>query len=524
MIKKLIHRYPLSKELKTVIVACLIVTVWRIACMAFSPLNLFFDEAQYWHWAQNLDFGYFSKPPMVAWAIASTTAICGDGELCVKLGSSLAHLSTSIAVFFIGRLLYNNRVGLFSSIIFATLPGVSFSSMIISTDPFLMTFWAWGMVAFILAIQKDSLKYWALCGLFIGLGMLSKYAMIAFVLSMIIYFIWSGKKSTAFKSKGLWLSFAIGFLVYLPNIIWNASNGFVSYIHTTANANLSTESFIHPIKALEFLASQMGVFGPILFVMLISYAINHKRIIRTSLADEEWNEYVEANQKPENKIAFHKAAFLFSFALPLIIIMTIEGFLSRANANWAAPSYIAASALVAAVAIEQKKEKLLKLSIVLHIILASITLCFGAITQTAHQLTGFELTKRTDPLKRVREWDKIGDAVSTIWDENKGTTLLFNERKVITPMLYYVSPNPFDAVKWNPDGEIHDHYDLTTTMNDKIGKDFLLIMRHDGIEHYKDYFKSVKFIKKVSIPLYPDYERAVYVYRLNGFKGYELKN
>ena len=31
--------------------------------------ELYPDEAQYWLWSRTLDFGYFSKPPMVAWTI-----------------------------------------------------------------------------------------------------------------------------------------------------------------------------------------------------------------------------------------------------------------------------------------------------------------------------------------------------------------------------------------------------------------------------------------------------------------------
>jgi hypothetical protein len=505
----------LSDKFKKAFVLCLLIAIARVICMAFNPLNLFFDEAQYWHWAQSLDFGYFSKPPMVAWAIAATTSVCGDGELCVKLGSSLAHFSTSIAVFFIGKLLYNNRIGLVSSIVFATLPGVSFSSMIISTDPFLMTFWAWGMVALIAAIKTNNIRSWILCGLCIGLGMLSKYAMIAFVLSTVIYLLWSGKKEI-FKGKGFWLAMLIAFIVYSPNIYWNAANGFVSYIHTGANANLGGSSFFHPLKALEFLGSQMGVFGPILFIMLLRYSYDYKKIVQSNTADEEW----EAYKNPSSAPMFHRAKFLFSFALPLILIMTIEGFLSRANANWAAPSYIAASVLITATLFDKNKEKLIKYSIILHLILATLILNFDTISAAARQLTGFELTKKTDPIKRVRGWDEIGKQVSKIWVENKGTTLLFDERKIITPMLYYVSPNPFDAVKWNPDGQIHDHYDLTTNMNDKIGENFLLIIRHQNTDEYKKSFEKVTFIKKLNVPLYHDYERFVYVYRLDNFKGY----
>ncbi len=66
------------------------VTLARCALLAFDPPNLSFDEAQYWAWAQSIQLGYYSKPPMVAWAIAATTA------RSVSAASSLGILSSSV--------------------------------------------------------------------------------------------------------------------------------------------------------------------------------------------------------------------------------------------------------------------------------------------------------------------------------------------------------------------------------------------------------------------------------------------
>lgn len=41
----------------------------RLVALFRTPLELYPDEAQYWLWSRTPDFGYYSKPPMVAWAI-----------------------------------------------------------------------------------------------------------------------------------------------------------------------------------------------------------------------------------------------------------------------------------------------------------------------------------------------------------------------------------------------------------------------------------------------------------------------
>src|SRR5215510_533453 len=43
----------------------------RLAAVHAATTDLVLDEAQYWTWSRALDFGYFSKPPMIAWVIAA---------------------------------------------------------------------------------------------------------------------------------------------------------------------------------------------------------------------------------------------------------------------------------------------------------------------------------------------------------------------------------------------------------------------------------------------------------------------
>ena len=50
--------------------------------------ELIFDEAYYWYYSQNLDWGYFDHPPMVAWLIKASSYFF-DGELGVRFMSCI---------------------------------------------------------------------------------------------------------------------------------------------------------------------------------------------------------------------------------------------------------------------------------------------------------------------------------------------------------------------------------------------------------------------------------------------------
>src|SRR5690349_2639988 len=66
-------------------------TAVRILWLAVQPAGLYPDEAQYWFWASQPAWGYYSKPPLVAWTISLTTAVLGDSEFAIRLAAPLLH-------------------------------------------------------------------------------------------------------------------------------------------------------------------------------------------------------------------------------------------------------------------------------------------------------------------------------------------------------------------------------------------------------------------------------------------------
>ena len=75
------------------VVLLLAILAVRVIALAVSNAELFFDEAQYWAWGQEPAFGYYTKPPLIAWIIGATTSLCGDTPFCVRLPSPLMHFA-----------------------------------------------------------------------------------------------------------------------------------------------------------------------------------------------------------------------------------------------------------------------------------------------------------------------------------------------------------------------------------------------------------------------------------------------
>jgi len=468
----------------------LVISAWRIGALLGQAPNLSFDEAQYWAWSQSFAFGYFSKPPLVAWAIAAATSVCGEGEACIKLPSTLAHAVTALALYAAGAALYDRRTGFWTAATYILLPAVSFSSMLITTDPFLLAAWAVALWCLVRALQTDRLGWWLGMGAAIGVGMLAKYAMAFFALCLLLYLAFTPERRRLLKSRKLWAGLALALALYAPNIVWNLTHGLVSYRHTGENANLGGSLF-HPGKMAEFVGAQFGVFGPLLFAAFLWILTR-----RATWRDD-------------------RSRMLITFALPILALMTALSILSRANANWSAPVYVSASLLVAAWALRTRWDWVLKGALLMH--LAGAVLLYNY--EAAASLFGSERMVRLDPMKRVKGWDKAGARVSRLLAGNPGHRLLADERKVLATLIYYVKPHPFDAVKWNPSGVIRDHYDQTTHL--EPGPSPLIYVTENRDEPAMErYFDRVEKLPPIRVQVSDSHAIHLRVWRLSGFRGY----
>ena len=148
-----------------------IALIIKIIAIFYTNFDLFGDEAQYWTWSQNLDFGYYSKPPLLPWVIRIFTILLGDSFEILKIIPTGIYIFTSYIIFLISYELYQNKnLAIISGISFYLLPAVSFSSFLLSTDILLIFFWSLALL-FLLKIRKNpNFKNFCILGIFLGLS------------------------------------------------------------------------------------------------------------------------------------------------------------------------------------------------------------------------------------------------------------------------------------------------------------------------------------------------------------------
>jgi hypothetical protein len=474
------------------LVGIAVVTALRLYFLALDRFDLSGDEAQYWTWAQSPAFGYYSKPPLVAWVIWLTTQAFGDEGFGVRMASPIAHAATALILFAVGARLYDPRIGFWSAILFVTLPATWVSSALISTDPFLLMFWALALYAAVRIAEGGGTIWWIWLGLAVGIGALAKFAMAMFFLGIPLLLAVRPEVRRAVAWYAPVVAVVAAALCYLPNLLWNLDNALVSYRHTADNANLGGP-LVNPTKFFEFFFAQFGVFGPIPFAVLLIALATLPTLARD-----------------------RRTWVLTAPILPLAVMMLSVALISRANANWAAPIYVSATVLVAAWLIERGRVWLLTVAVAIHLAVGGVMFGFHDIAR----LAGIELTQRTDPFKRLIGWRELGPPVAYELAIRPNTVLLAEDRMFLAQLVYLTRSVAADYAKWSPDGRVRDHYDLTADARLYPNRDFLLVTPNPAPQSVIERFASAELVRSLRSRVYPDLERRHYLFLLRGFRGY----
>ena len=482
---------PLQRPWLLLTLICLgLVLMIRLISLYYNTTALFFDEAQYWLWGKEPAFGYFSKPPVLGWTIALFTGVCGsDSEFCVRLPSPIIHTGTAILIFLSASRLFDARTGFWASVTFVLLPGITLSSTLISTDVPLLFCWAGALWAYLRFKQRQTWLNAVMLGAFIGVGLMSKYAMAYFFLCVIFDALFDRSARKTIINLKFPASVLLALLIMAPNIWWNSRHQFITASHTGDNIGWQG-GLLHFDKAAEFIGSQFGVFGPIMFAFLLIALI---RFVR-----EGWDK----QQK-----------FLVIFSVPVLALITFQALMSKAYANWAAVTYIAATILIADILVNRVPPIWNRVSMSIHMLIFA-----GLSVAVAFSAPGIlTLPDGREPFARLQGWREIGVAANEKLDQATYVGVLGDHRHMTAELVYYLRHRPEKVFALAPSGEPHDHYQLTRPYLGKPAGPILLVTSQNNIEQFKTHFSTI--MTKGSVELTAGKFSQLWFFQLDDYVG-----
>ncbi len=469
------------------LLACLLL-LWRALAFHLSGATLYVDEAQYWLWSRQLDWGYFSKPPGIAALIAASTRLFGETPLGVKALAMLCYPASALLCRAIARQLYDEQVGNWSALVVMTLPMFAWLGLFSSTDALLTLAWVGALGCYLRALRRQTLHDWLALGLVCGLGLLSKYTMLVFALGVFIHL--ASGQAALLRTRGPWLALALALALLAPNLVWNFSHDFPTLRHT-AEITLQRDGGSHVRAFLEFFLSQLLSFGPLLGLVAL---LGLRRLVRC------WHD--EAGR------------LLLCFCLPLWGIVLLQAMRGGANVNWAAPAFAPASILIVASLLAAKRQSLLIWIVASNLLL--VALAYHAPTL----LAAFEQPSfaKANPYLRATGWDAQAQALRPLLPAQP--KLLAGNRTLLAHMAYELRDLNPTLLSWNPDGIAGDHFQLNSDLRQHRGEDFVLLSETPPAPALLARFASYRQLSILETPLTPDRHRHLEVYLLHDFQDY----
>ena len=194
----------------------------------FAGINnygFFRDELYYMACGEHLAWGYVDQPPLIALIAWLARHTPGNSMVALRILPALAGAAIVFLTGFLARELGGSRFAqLFAATAVLFAPAYLAFDGFLSMNAFEPLFW---MVCAILAvriIKGDSAKLWIAFGLVAGIGLENKHTMLLFGFGVVASLLLSGH-AKILRSRWIWIGGAVAFVIFLPNLIWEASHG-----------------------------------------------------------------------------------------------------------------------------------------------------------------------------------------------------------------------------------------------------------------------------------------------------------
>lgn len=424
-----------------------------VLLILFAGIPLAPDEAQYWTWSKALDFGYYSKPPAIAWQIFLTTKIFGNTELGVRFGAVVLSFFLGLAVYKLAKnCRLSERASFWSAIAFAFSPLGVYLSFAATTDCGAILGLVLAISTIAKGISEKKIPNYILFGFWLYFGALYKWT--AFIvypflfLSLFFYPI--------LRSRTLIYGILISLLAFLPPLYWNWTHEFATFKHVFSTV-YKPKSSSHG-NFFSFLGAQIALFSPIFFVL-----------------------YLLGIFKKGKKPALIFCTLFTSGALIYLILSIFK----KMQPNWAAFFYPPGMILIGWYAIEKLKKGIywLYAGTVLAIIIS-----FGAFA-----VPYLNAPYKINPFRQNLGWNRLETGLQAA-GYNPKTDFLFSDTYQMTSLLSFYGPNKKRAYFFNLQGNRKNQFSYWPPMSKEQGKTGYFVIgenvKGDALPWYETHYKE----------------------------------
>ncbi len=466
----------------------------RILILVMQPVDLSGDEAQYWEWSRHLDWCYYSKPPGVGFMIWLSRHLFGDTVLGVRFPAVALMAGSGIFMYLLGRRMFDARTGFLAALLLQITPLFATYGVGFTPDSPLLFCWTGSLYFLHRALTSDKIWPWFAVSVMMGLGLLSKYAIIYFVPACFLLLAVVRDYRHHLRRPWVYLSTLCGLLFFAPVILWNRANDWVTFRHDLGHTNIEEGAVFSIGSLLEFIGSQLGVVTPLLLVFMIIALIRLRK------------------DKP----------LLFWFSIPILIGFILKSVQGEIQPNWAMMAYVTGMLAFAGYYLRDwgrvnvHIRRLVRAAWIIALVGTIFLYCpfiyplFSIPYKWPIDAPLIGEVEIKDPWEKMRGWKELGTAVSEIAEDKDAPFFIFSDRYQITASLaFYVEGQPHTyCVNL---GRRMNQWDLWPGFHDKIGQDAIYVSK-----------KRIKPEVKAAFATYTPHPVTIYDSRGNEIRDYAV--
>ena len=242
--------------------------IWTLI-PSISNVNLPLDTIEALAWGSNLDWGFDKHPPLSAVSVEIFYKLFGNQDWAYYLLSQIFVIIAFITVYKFSEEFFNNRqLALLSVLLLEGIYFYNFTTPEFNVNVSQLPFWALSIYFSWKCYNKDKLINNILLGLFIGLGILSKYLFIYLAIGIFFLFIYKILNEKKNKPKYYFIVGPMVLLILLPHLVWLVENDYTTISYGLQRSDGSGNFIDHLIYPIIFVGKQIGILIPF-FLMLL---------------------------------------------------------------------------------------------------------------------------------------------------------------------------------------------------------------------------------------------------------------
>ncbi|MEN0005736.1 MAG: glycosyltransferase family 39 protein [Bacteroidota bacterium] len=216
------------------------------------------DEAYYWMYSKQLDWGYFDHPPALAVVIKAGYALFAN-ELGARLGFIVLQLASFVLLYDLAGRPKDKWDNLLLLAILAAMPLLQIYGFVATPDGPLLFFAVLFLWLYQRFLQTNSWGIATLLGITMAAMLYSKYHGVVLIFLVLL------SNLKLIKNIKFYYASIFGAMLFFPHLWWQYTNDFPSFRY-----HLSGRDDTYEIKyTTTYILNQLLIFSPLLFPMIV---------------------------------------------------------------------------------------------------------------------------------------------------------------------------------------------------------------------------------------------------------------